>query len=244
PECAGSATCCSVAASTWPSPCPRPRTVMRRTLRGGAPSSGCRPEARYLASARARRTKGMTPAVSIGLPFHDAAATLPDAIRSIFAQSFEDWELLLVDDGSNDGSLACARSIRDPRVSVHSDGVNRQLSYRLNQIASLARGEYLARMDADDLMHPDRLALQVQRLRERPAIDVLGTAACAIDASARPLGIRGERPPGPSVRSVLHDGGFVHPSVIARAAWFREHPYDPSYVRAEDLELWCRTVDH
>src|SRR4030066_138114 len=97
------------------------------------------------------------PLVTVGIPFFNNQDTLPDAIRSIFAQSFQDWELLLLDDGSTDGSLQIAQSIDDPRVRVISDGCNRKLPARLNQIIDLARGQYIARMDADDLCGITRL---------------------------------------------------------------------------------------
>src|SRR5438309_10301144 len=98
-----------------------------------------------------RTTVSHRVSVSIGIPFLNARRFLADAVRSVFAQTCDDWELLLVDDGSTDGSLDVVRSIDDPRVRVISDGTNRGLCARLNQIASLARGKYLARMDADDL---------------------------------------------------------------------------------------------
>lgn len=180
--------------------------------------------------------------VSIGIPFLNSASTLMAAVRSVFAQSLRDWELILVDDGSSDGSLEIARRIKDPRVTVISDGVNRGLSYRLNQIASLARCEYLARMDADDLMHPDRIECQVAYLDAYPGTDVLGSAAYAMDQSGDVFGIR-EQPARPlSIREVISRGFFIHPTVIGRAVWFRANGYDPKYPRAEDHELWARTV--
>ena len=106
--------------------------------------------------------------VSIGLPFFNAGRMLTAALQSIFAQSLEDWELILLDDGSSDKSLHLAASIQDLRVRLFSDGRNRGLSYRLNQSALLARGKYLARMDADDVMHPDRLRRQIGFCRSTP----------------------------------------------------------------------------
>src|SRR3954468_15780628 len=105
-----------------------------------------------------------SPRVTIGLPFVNSGETLPNAIRSVFAQTYDDWELILCDDGSTDISLEIARSVRDARVRVLSDGKNVGLPCRLNQIAAVARGEMLARMDADDLMHPNRIAAQVALL--------------------------------------------------------------------------------
>ena len=79
--------------------------------------------------------------VSIGIPFYNSAEFLKDAIRSVFAQTYAEWELLLVDDGSNDGSLAIANSIDDPRVRVFSDGKHKGLISRLNQMIGLSRGK-------------------------------------------------------------------------------------------------------
>ncbi len=182
-----------------------------------------------------------TPLVSVGIPVRNGGATFPDAIRSVLAQSHGDWELLIVDDGSDDGSDRLALALRDRRIRVVADGQRRGLAARLNEIAGLARGRYLARMDADDLMHPLRLERQVAHLSAHAECDLVGTAACIVGPDLRPLGIRGERPLDTSLASVLRRGLFIHPSVMGPVEWFCRHPYDPDYVRAEDLELWCRT---
>jgi glycosyltransferase involved in cell wall biosynthesis len=182
-----------------------------------------------------------TPSLTIGIPFLNARPTLADAVRSVLAQTYADWELLLVDDGSTDGSLAVAHAIHDARVRVVSDGANCGLVARLNQIAALARGRYLARMDADDLMHPERLERQVRFLNDNPGVDVVGTATFTIDEANAPIGIRGERPLDCDARAVLQAGLLIHPTVTGRTAWFRQNPYDARFVRAEDHELWVRT---
>jgi glycosyltransferase involved in cell wall biosynthesis len=181
------------------------------------------------------------PLVTVAIPFFNAQRSLGDAIRSVFAQTFHDWELLLVDDGSSDRSLRIARSVLDRRVRVFSDGKNRGLSCRLNQIADLARGDFAARMDADDLMHPRRLERQLEFLGRHPDVQVLGTAMIAIDGQSRPLGLRGNREIDSRASSVLKGPPLAHPTVLARTSWFRENPYDGAYVRAEDHELWVRT---
>jgi glycosyltransferase involved in cell wall biosynthesis len=182
--------------------------------------------------------------VSVGLPFLNARATLADAVRSVLAQTWDDWELLLVDDGSSDGSADIAGVVGDPRVRVVLDGEHRGLTARLNQIAGLARGRYLARMDADDLMHPERLRRQVQFLDACPDVDLVDTAVVTIDEANEPLGLRGDRPLNTDPRDVLRSGLLLHPTVMGRTAWFRRHPYDSRYVRAEDHELWVRTCRH
>ena len=179
--------------------------------------------------------------VSIGIPFWNARRYLGDAVRSVFAQTQGDWELLLVDDGSTDGSADVVGHLDDPRVRVLSDGSNRGLCARLNQIASLARGAYLARMDADDLMHPERIERQSRFLRANPGVDVIDTATFTVDEDLTPLGIRGEGPVDSRPAAVLRNGLLIHPTVMGRAEWFRSNLYDPVYVRAEDRELWSRT---
>ena len=180
--------------------------------------------------------------VSIGIPFLNARHSIADAVRSVFAQTYPDWELLLVDDGSTDGSVDVVRRIDDPRVRVLSDGTNRGLCARLNEISSLATGRYLARMDADDLMHPERIERQVRFLTENPEVEVVDTTTWTVNEHLAPQGIRGERPLDPRPDEVLRYGLLIHPTVMGHADWFRRNPYDAEYVRAEDRELWTRTV--
>ena len=180
--------------------------------------------------------------VSIGLPFYNNRATLGDAIRSVFSQTFSDWELILVDDGSTDGSLELAQGLCDSRVRVFRDGINRGLPARLNQIAGLARGHYLARMDGDDLMHPERLAHQVEVLDRNKDAELAGTAIFSLDRSGRPRGMRGVAHPDSSPLGVLKGVPLVHATLMARTDWFRLHPYDENRWRAEDHELFVRVV--
>jgi glycosyltransferase involved in cell wall biosynthesis len=184
----------------------------------------------------------MSPAVTIGLPFFNCERTLLRALRSVFAQTFGDWELILVDDGSTDRSAGLAAAVRDRRVRLVADGVNRGLVARLNQITALARSAYVCRMDGDDLAHPERVATQLAWVREHRGVDVVGTAAVAIDADDRPSRLRAIRE---SIlrdpREVLRRGGLIHPSTMARVEWLRRYPYDPEFLRAEDHELWVRS---
>lgn len=179
--------------------------------------------------------------VTIGIPFLDARASLATAVRSVFAQTHADWELLLIDDGSTDGSIDVVRRLDDPRVRLLADGSHRGLCARLNEVAATAHGTYLARMDADDVMHPERIERQVALLRADPRVDLVDTATFTMDDGLTPRGIRGDRPLDVRPEAVLRDGLLIHPTVTGRAEWFRRHPYDPAYVRAEDRELWVRT---
>lgn len=186
------------------------------------------------------------PLVSVGIPFYNCESCLLNSVRSIFAQTYANWELILVDDGSTDSSLKIAQSIDDPRVRVlPHDGRNLQLGARLNQIAREARGEYLARMDADDLCHPQRLEKQVRFLQEDPDVDIVGSASCILDTEGNPA--------KKCLVQVSHDDIFrdkfksgvsvVHPSLFARTEWWRRWPYTEHNIRCEDYELWLRVCN-
>lgn len=183
----------------------------------------------------------MTPTVTVGIPFYNNANSLLDAVRSVFAQTIDDWELILVDDGSSDSSLALVRQIHDPRVSVVSDGRNLGLPARLNQIARMAQGLYLARMDADDRMHPDRLGQQVEFFRTHPEFDLVGTGVYSINSRSQIKGVRLEPEYPWQWEFMLTRSPFSHPTVMARTEWFQSNPYDETFLRAQDQELWLRT---
>src|ERR1017187_1367131 len=170
-------------------------------------------------------------AVTIGLPFHSACDSLADAIRSVFAQTFADWELLLVDDGSTDGSLEIARSVTDPRVRVLSDGQNRRLPRRLNEIVDAARGDLVARLDADDMMHPQRLAKQIELLADRPPVDFVGTACFTLDRRREVVGVIASEPTRAQPYHVLRKGLLPHATLLFRRQWCRDNRYDERYPR-------------
>lgn len=173
--------------------------------------------------------------ITIGLPFFNDSRYLEMAIRSVINQTYQDWVLLLVDDGSSDGSLDIAKKYaeKDSRISVISDGENKKLPYRLNQIAQLTKTPYLARMDADDIMHPERIEKQLNLLIENPSFDVLGSNVYIIDGNNIVVGVR---------KNISHElmlvKGFIHPSIIARTQWFLENPYDEKAARSQDALLW------
>lgn len=181
------------------------------------------------------------PLVSIVIPFYNNETTLLDAIKSVFSQTYRNWELILLNDGSTDGSLEIAANIHDSRVKVVSDGNNRGLVYRLNQSPSLVNGKYIARMDGDDLMHPQRLEKQMNVFLKNPDLDLVDTGAYSIDESGNPIGVRGLIPINYNPSHILKNAMLLHASIIGKKEWFEKFPYDPAYVRAEDRELWIRS---
>jgi glycosyltransferase involved in cell wall biosynthesis len=183
--------------------------------------------------------------ISIGIPFYNCERFLPDAIRSVFAQTYQDWELILVDDGSTDRSLEIAKSVDDPRVRVISDGENRHLSARLNQIASEAKYDLIARMDADDIMFPKRLETQLNYFVDQE-IQMVSSGICTITDNNQIKSLRNCKgkyditPKG----FLQYRHRLMHPVIMARKQWFIEHPYDEQKPRCDDFELFLRcTID-
>jgi len=182
--------------------------------------------------------------VTIGIPFHNAQEYLALAIESVINQSFEDWELILVNDGSSDGSLEIAKGFerKDSRIRVISDGENKKLPYRLNQIIDESRGDYIARMDADDLIHPDRLKIQIEFLKNNPPYDLVSTGVVSINNHNKVYGYRNVESVYDDFSEVKKSYPIIHASVLARKTWYQRNRYNNNYPRSEDYELWCRAT--
>lgn len=185
--------------------------------------------------------------LTIGLPFFNNEKTLADAIKSILIQTYQDWELILVDDGSTDNSYTIANRFaqNNSRIKLVSDGKNKGLVTRLNQIIDLAQGDYIARMDSDDMMMPDKLARQMEVLTADKNIDVIDTAAYIINEKGEPTGMRGMTDlKSWDKKKTFKEVLLFHPTVVAKTSWYRQHKYNENFVRSEDFELWCRTFDN
>lgn len=188
------------------------------------------------------------PRVSVILPVYNGEDYLQEAVDSILGQDFDDFELIAIDDGSRDGSGALLDRLTDPRVRVvHQE--NRGLALTLNRGIELARGEYIARQDADDVSRPDRLSRQVAYLDAHPACALLGSWS-TIRADRQDT-TRGHRHPcdnGEVQIRLLFDSFFVHSSVMMRRAALAvsgPYPTDPERNPPEDFDLWLRLArDH
>lgn len=179
--------------------------------------------------------------VTIAIPFYNAEKYLVDAIKSVFAQTYTKWELILIDDGSTDNSLAIAQSIKDPRVRVYSDGKNKRLAARLNEVTKLAKYDYIARMDADDLMMPDRIEKQLEVLINND-VDIVTTGVYSILNNFDIVGIRGTNYEAVNFKDLLsRKVGIIHAAIIAKKSWYQRNMYDESLSIAQDLDLWLRT---
>jgi len=187
------------------------------------------------------------PEVTVLLPVFNGMRHVGAAIESILAQTYRDFELLIVDDGSSDRSLEIVRSYRDARIRVLVNEHNVGLPASLNRGLAESRCELIARQDADDLSRPDRLERQVAVMMRRPELALLGTQANAIDEGGRPLKAVDRPIDEVSIRWYgLFDNPFVHTSVMFRRAlvWNdRERGY-PLLPYAEDYALWSHLMRH
>ena len=180
--------------------------------------------------------------VTVALAVLNGGEVLAHAVRSVMNQSWPHWELLLLDDGSTDEAIDRLPFLADPRIVVIRDGQNLGLASRLNQAVGMAKGKYFARMDHDDICHPERFARQVAFLDGHPEVDLLATQCLTMDEQERLVG----RLPSAINHSDIcrrpWQGFYMaHPSWMGRTEWFSRNVYqDPAPYCCEDQELLLR----
>ncbi len=182
------------------------------------------------------------PAVSVIMSMRNSASTVEAAVRSVLQQTLADFELIVIDNGSSDQSGAIVAGFDDPRIRLVREPRTAFLGTRLKQAVGLCRGEFIARMDADDICFPERLARQVARLCEDPKLDLIGCGAVVFTSKGDLVG----ELPVPCDHQQIVSRPFVgfplpHPTWCGRAAWFRENPYDAEISYAEDQDLLLRS---
>lgn len=187
-----------------------------------------------------------TPLVSVVLSVHNGERFLGEAVESILNQSFCDFEFIVVNDGSTDAStpILDVYQKRDSRIKVYPQ-VNRGLVESLNRGCALARGKYIARMDADDIAVRDRLMWQVDFMEKHLQVGVVGGAFEAINAAGELLFTWQNPTEDRDIKSALFEYcALLHPSVLMRKeAFFSVGGYRKVVVDAEDYDLWLRMAD-
>jgi glycosyltransferase involved in cell wall biosynthesis len=174
--------------------------------------------------------------VSIAMPVRNCRDTLPQAVGSIQWQTYPHWELLVIDDGSQDGTNEVARNYTvDGRIRVFSDGRHLGISYRLNQAIALSRGRLFARMDGDDVSYPERLERQVEYLNSHPEVDLVGTGAIVFGNDGVAIGKRFAPELHDEICAHPHGGiPITHPTFMGRLEFFRENGYAIESVLSAD----------
>jgi len=184
--------------------------------------------------------------VTVIMPVYNAARYVAEAVESILAQTFTDFEFIIIDDGSTDETPAILARYSDPRIRVVRKECNEGLVAALNLGIELARGKYLARMDADDVSLPQRFEKQVAALDRMPDVAVLGTKAIQIDISGRFIEHVVSVTEPSAIRRRLEAGitPIVHPSVMMRTHFIRQlGGYRTAFRHAEDKDLWLRAIE-
>ena len=176
------------------------------------------------------------------MPVRNCQETIVAAVRSIISQTYQNWELLLIDDGSMDLTLEAASDFHDKRIKMISDGIHGGLISRLNQALQLSGGKYFARMDGDDIAYPRRIEQQVNYLQQHSNIDLVGTWMIVFGKDGNPIGKRAA-PERHAMICARPYSGFpiAHPTYMGRLKWFRQYHYRRSAIRCEDQDLLFRS---
>jgi glycosyltransferase involved in cell wall biosynthesis len=181
---------------------------------------------------------GEQPEVTVLMPAYNAAAYIKAAIHSILAQTFTNFEFIIIDDCSSDGTMEIITQCNDPRIQVYKNETNIGIAATLNKGVSLAKTNLIARMDADDISYPGRLEYQMQYLANNPQLALLSGGTRIINESGQPLGFDKF-----DYRHYAYNLNFVcliyHPTVIfKRQEAISAGLYSEEY--SEDFDLWWK----
>lgn len=186
------------------------------------------------------------PKVSIIIPAYNAMAYLPGTLESVLRQTFTDFEVLIIDDGSSDNIIEWASGVKDPRVTLISQQ-NQGVSVARNTGIAQAQGDYVAFLDADDLWEPTKLEKQVRRLDGDPAIGLVYTWTALIDPAGKLTGTvfcyeaEGNVWETILVHDIVCNGSCA---MVRRSCFEKAGVFDPSLSSAADFDMWTRIAAH
>lgn len=186
------------------------------------------------------------PEISVIMPVYNSELFLAEAIESILNQTFKDFEFLIFNDGSTDNSLKILEEYakKDSRIKIFNSPDNKGYVYHLNQGIKIAKGEYIARMDSDDISDLKRFSKQIKVIKSNPKLAVVGGSVLSIDKFGNKTGkwILKATPEETHVH-FLFTNYVIHPSVLIRKSMIPEGAYDEKMTPAEDFDLWTKILD-
>lgn len=185
----------------------------------------------------------MKPDISVIMSVYNGETYLAQAIESVIAQTFKNWELVIINDCSSDstGKILADFASKDERIKVHTNEVNLKLPTSLNKAISLCEGKYIARMDADDICLPDRLKKQYDFMEKNQDVALSSCRFMTVKNGVYMSGGAGGRCDNKALCAMLLVANpILHPGVIARAEVLKRFNYDTTLTCTEDLELWTR----
>lgn len=185
-----------------------------------------------------------SPKVTVLMPVFNGEKHLREAMDSVLSQTFSDFELLIINDGSTDRSELIIRSYSDPRIRFVANSANMGLIATLNQGIALASGEYIARMDSDDISHPSRFEKQVFFLDNNDSCAMVAAKVRLMDSSSMETGVWLDdfraTSPAEILRQLPFANCIAHPTVMIRKKVAKQYEYDPDQPNSEDYDLWLR----
>ena len=186
----------------------------------------------------------MIPLVSVIMPVYNAEKYIEEAIESVLKQTFMNFELIIVNDGSTDHSEQIILGYKDKRIRYIRHHKNQGLIVSLNEGVQYAIGEFIARLDADDIAHPQRFFRQVQFLLRHPDHSICGSSYSVINGKGQKKFIVKLPSSDKQIRTLLFFGNCIcHSSVMFRKKVLQNEVYRPAYQLCEDYDLWSRMVD-
>lgn len=187
-----------------------------------------------------RNASSATVIVSVMMPVYNGQKYLSEAIESILNQTFTDFEFIIINDGSTDRTEEIILSYADHRIIYVKNEENLQIVKTLNKGILLAKGKYIARMDADDISLPTRLEKQITFMRENPHIDILGTW---FETFGRKKYIQKLPTEHEQIKSdILFYTPLAHPAIFAKSEVLKQYKYPENYPKAEDYALWTQLI--
>lgn len=185
------------------------------------------------------------PVVSVVIAVHNEQRFVRETVDSILRQTMAAFEIIAIDDASTDDTPGILASIRDPRLRIVRNPANLGLTASLNRGLEMAAGEYVARIDGDDVARADRLAMQVDYLRRHPDVGIVGSSRHVVDEDGAFLYEARAIPDDAGIRwRLLLGNPLAHPTVMIRRSVLTSHRirYDESFRTAQDYELWTRLL--
>jgi glycosyltransferase involved in cell wall biosynthesis len=183
------------------------------------------------------------PKISVVMPVFNGDDFLELAIKSVLAQTYNNFEFIIINDGSTDNSLEIIRKFSDNRIKLITNDQNLGIIKTLNKGMKLSQGDYIVRMDSDDICHPNRFEKQLRYMENHKDVAICGTWINEINEKGKNLRTKSYSTDSIQLKyELLFSNVLAHPSIIIRKNIFdlNEFYYDENYIHAEDFELWNR----
>jgi glycosyltransferase involved in cell wall biosynthesis len=179
--------------------------------------------------------------VSVFIPFHNPDDSLINAVQSVINQTYNNWELFLINDGSTNLYDKYKKYETFNKITIIEHDECRGLAVRLNEMTNYGNGDYIARMDSDDTMHPRRIEYQVSMA---PDISTVITTSANLFVDGIHSGYLKGKSYDYNEISTFSSVMIIHPSIFAKREWFVNNKYNVFLFRAQDRELWLRSSNH